>query len=378
MSVNQNLFFSAMFTILFLSMATSYAYAQMDVEGFSWKIIFLSDRSSCTANDDRQMNEVMDLTEKYFEMYKVNNHFLESTCVYSEQYFENTITNDADLYMLVFDERIGKKLFFKYGYEGLYSHFGSDRMNNHVIMIAKPPQFSSAYEFTDFSWSLSEKLSHFILSYKGHNLESIERLLHSDKLDYSDCVNKPGNAEECKAIKSMIPSDVTGDDLPVMAPINEIVKQNSMKNFSEDLYSSYTVKELLRQITGWWIDGLIDDKQYLSAIKEIVDVPINNDRTISVCQLFIPNGFSILDKTMKAKKENQVDGIVTIPVEHGIYQVLEYVPFDTDEIKLETESSEIPIWFKNRAMLWHDKKLGDRIFLDGLDALIRNGFIQER
>ncbi|MFQ5496879.1 MAG: hypothetical protein ACE5DU_03235 [Nitrosopumilus sp.] len=377
MSVNQNLFFSAMFTILFLSMATSYVYAQTLDEGASWKIIFLSDKSSCTVYQEHEMKEVLDLTEKYFEMNEVENHFLDYKCVFSAEYDPSSISNDADLYILMFDEQIGKELFFKYGYEGMYSHFGSDRMKNHVIMIAKSPQFSSAYEYTEFSWSLSEKISHFILSYQGHNLESIERLTHSSELEYSDCVNKPGNVEKCKEIKSTIHSDISGDDLSVMTPVNEIIKKNSLKNFSNDLYSAHTVKKLLREITGWWIDGSINDEQYLKSIKQIVDVSISENKVISIDQLFIPNGFSILDKTLKAKKENQIEGIFTIPSKHEIYQILEYVPFDTDAIKLESENSEIPTWFKNRAMLWHDMKLGDRIFFDGLNALISNGAIQE-
>ncbi len=66
-----------------------------------------------------------------------------------------------------------------------------------------------------------------------------------------------------------------------------------------------------------------------------------------------------------------------IPIENKIYESLNYVPFDTNLIISESGSSEIPNWFKNRAKIWHDQKLDDRIFFDGLDALIRNGYIQE-
>jgi hypothetical protein len=43
----------------------------------------------------------------------------------------------------------------------------------------------------------------------------------------------------------------------------------------------------------------------------------------------------------------------------------------------DSSESIIPDWFKNRAKIWADQKLDDRIFFDGLNALVRNGYIQD-
>ena len=101
--------------------------------------------------------------------------------------------------------------------------------------------------------NLSHQISHFILSYYGHNLESIERLLHSHDIEYDDCSSKIGSTQ-CSDIKSVIRSGISGKTYSVVAPIDEIINQNSMKFYSDDLYTSLVVKELQRTITNWWLD----------------------------------------------------------------------------------------------------------------------------
>jgi len=376
MTLNRNVFLSIIM-ILFFSITTNQAYAESTSNNnVSWQIIFLADKSNCNIYEKNRMHTIEDLTEKYFELYKFNNQLLESICLFSEQYFDSSFSNNADLNIIVFDKIIGDTIFVKHGYDGLYAHFGADRSQNHVIMVVESPQYSSSFDFTEPSWNLSHQISHFILSYYGYNLESIERLLHSGELQYSDCSNKNG-IKECSEIKSIIHSDITGEKLSVVAHISEIIDQNSMEYFSNDLYSSTVVKKLQHEITGWWIEGIIDDKLYLNAIKQIVDVSISGNKTISTNQLSILNGFSILDKTLKHKNEKNSEDVLIIPIENKIYESLNYIPFDTNLIASESDSSEIPNWFKNRAKIWYDQKLDDRIFFDGLDALIRNGYIQE-
>jgi len=366
---NQNLFLSSVIVLLFLLAATNYAYPQTIADNISWKITFIADKSNCNFAEDNKIKEIEGIVTKYFDLYKLENHLLGTDCLSSEKYFDNSVANDADLNILVFDENVGNKLMIKYGYEGLYAHFGDERMHNHVIMVATHPQYSSAYENTEFSWSLSHELSHFILSYKGHNVESIERLLHADKPNYSDCV---GNiSEKCNEIKTTIISNVSGKKLNVMSPLKEIVDQNSMTYLSDDLYSSYAVKKLLHGITGWWMNGIIDDEFYLNALKQIVDVPASKNDTVNFSQIPMSNGFSILDEV-----KNSDIGVNSFKTK--INDIFRYVPFDTHSIISKSESSKIPSWFKNRAMLWQDVKMGDRTFLDGIDVLARNGLLQEK
>ncbi len=375
MIFHKNLFFPFLL-ILFFSITVNQVYAEPSLDNdISWQIIFVSDNSDCKVYEKNRINEIVDLTKQYFDLYKLDSHMIEPVCIFSLQYFENTISNESDLKILVFDERIGNNMFVKFGYEGLYAHFGSDRTQNHVIMVIEPPKFSSAYEFTEPSFNLTHQISHFILSYHGHNLESIERLLHSHELDYDDCSNKIGSVA-CSEIKSIIRSAISGKTFSVVAPIEEIVNQDSMKFYPDDLYSSQVVKELQRIITIWWLDGMINDESYLNSIKAIVDVTVDGNLSISTTQLSISNGFSILDKTLKNKNINSPNESLIVPLENKIYDALNYVPFDTSLIVSDSSDSIIPDWFKNRAKIWADQKLDDRIFFDGLNALIQNGYIQ--
>jgi len=369
--------FFPLLLILFFSIITNQVYAESFSENdVSWQLIFISDNPDCKIYEKNRINEIIDLTKQYFDLYKLDNQMIEPVCIFSLQYFDNLISNESDLKILVFDETVGNNVFVKFGYQGLYAHFGSDRLQNHVIMVVEPTKFSSAYEFTEPSITLTHQISHFILSYYGHNLESIERLLHSYELEYDDCSNKIGNTL-CSEIKSIIRSGVSAKTYSVVAPINDIINQNSMKFYSDDLYSSIVVKELQRIITIWWIDGIISDELYLNSIKEIIDVTVDGNKTIPTIQLSISNGFSILDETLKNKNMINSDKSIIVSIENKIYDSLNYVPFETDLIISDMFDSIIPDWFKNRAKIWADQKLDDRIFFDGLNALIRNGYIQE-
>ena len=373
MKVNQKTWFLAVTTMIFFTIITNQAYAQSIEKEASWQIIYLSDKTMCQINEERKVQDIADITQKYLEIYQIDNQKHETVCLFYEEFLNNPISNNTDLYIIIFDEQIGNKLFLKHGYNGLYAHFGSDRMQNHVIMIAMPPQFNSAYENIEIPWSLSEKLSYFILSYYGHNVESIVRALDFE-LENEKCVKELEN-KECKKSNTIIHSNISGDDYKVKPAIKEIVNQKSMKYLPDDLYTSKVVKEVLRKNTGWWLEGLIDDQMYIEIIKQIVDIPIKENSEVNITQLSISNGFSIVDKT-KSNTITDNNGEY-IDTENEIYTSLKYVPFDTNTITMNSEFSEIPSWFKNRAIIWNEEKLGDRVFLNGLTALVQNGLIKE-
>jgi hypothetical protein len=356
-----------------ISLISNYAYAESEKNNVSWKLTFLADKQKCNFLEETKTKEIENIVKKYFELYKLSNNLLEMNCVSSQQYFNSINSDDTDLNIIVFDKVIGKQIMMKHGYEGFYAHYGTNRMNHHVIMVSTQPPFSSAYDNTEFSWLLSHELSHFILSYKGHNVDSIERMLHANKLQYEDCISDV--TERCSQVKAIISSNVSGQKFNVMAPLKDVVNQNSMSYFSDDLYSSNVVKKVLHQITEWWINGVINDEDYLMLLQQIVDVPVNNNQVVKTTQLSISNGFSILDET-KDQKKIEKTGIE--PTNTKIYDILRFVPFDTYSIKLELNDSKIPSWYKTRAILWHNNHLEDRVFFDGIDAIVREGLIQKK
>ena len=59
---------------------------------------------------------------------------------------------------------------------GLYSHTGSDRSFNHVIMICD----CSTFYYSEPVWILSHELSHFVMYYRNYEMSVIEDLIHSN------------------------------------------------------------------------------------------------------------------------------------------------------------------------------------------------------
>ena len=53
--------------------------------------------------------------------------------------------------------------------------------------------------------------------------------------------------------------------------------------------------------------------------------------------------------------------------------MLEYVAHQPDFVV--EENQELPNWFKNRARLWTQDRIGDNVFFDGVEQLFRTGVI---
>ncbi len=90
MTFNKKLFFPLLL-ILFFSIITNQAYAESTSDdAVSWQIIFISDNPDCKISEKTRINEIIDLTQQYFDLYKLGTQMLEPVCVFSLQYFENS------------------------------------------------------------------------------------------------------------------------------------------------------------------------------------------------------------------------------------------------------------------------------------------------
>ena len=152
----------AMLMISPLTISESFAASSSQ---FEWQLIFIQE-AECIQNDN--LNEVYSsLTEKYFEMYQLENTSLESLCMAESEYSNYQVNEDADLLILVYDSKVGEKILQPNKVDGLYMHTGNDRTKNHVVIMCHCSNFDSSYEQILPSWILSHELSHFVLSYKG-------------------------------------------------------------------------------------------------------------------------------------------------------------------------------------------------------------------
>ena len=77
--------------------------------------------------------------------------------------------------IIVLDSNLGQEELHKRKMGGLYTHAGTDKFQNHEIIICDCPNFY----YSDPVWILTHELSHFILYYLEYDYSIIESLVHS-------------------------------------------------------------------------------------------------------------------------------------------------------------------------------------------------------
>ena len=55
------------------------------------------------------------------------------------------------------------------------------------------------------------------------------------------------------------------------------------------------------------------------------------------------------------------------------FNIFEYLPSQPENVA--EDEKEVPNWFKNRARLWSQDRIGDNVFFSGIDQLFRTGVI---
>ena len=339
-----------------------------------WQLVYISS-DRCIFPDEQKIIDYSKFVKKYFELYEFENYGFEPKCLSLLEYFDYQKPYSVDLVILVLDNYLGSKLLNQDEIKSLYAHFGMDRSNNHVIIVTEPTDYDTSLDSTTISWDKSHQLSHFILSFKGYNDETIERLLHSNSLSFEHCVGQRISDSKCDEVRTYMRIEDSSRNFVVMTPFKELIGNGLTKYISEDVISSKVVLNLHREITTWWINGLIDDQTFLKATKHLVDVPIIDEQTTNNQIIKLPNGFIILDKAVDANEEFKVGPFNAYATRTTVGDILLYVPFETEFEIIDEKPSEIPNWFKQRAKNWSENKLGDKIFYDGLEALIKNGIL---
>ena len=157
-SVTLGLMAVAMLMISPVALSESYA----ETSGiFEWQLLFIQE-AECNPNNN--LNEVYSsLTTKYFEMYQLENTSHESLCMTEVEYSNYEMNENVDLLILVYDGEIGEKILQPNKVDGLYMHTGTDRTQNHMIIMCHCSDFDSSYDQILPSWILSHELSHFVL-----------------------------------------------------------------------------------------------------------------------------------------------------------------------------------------------------------------------
>ena len=339
-----------------------------------WSLYFINDEHRCLTKDKTSASELTSLTLQYFREYEFDNTLVESSCISLEEYSSMDISDDLSLVILILDGTLGESILAKNGYEGMYSHLGEDKSLKHTIVI-KSTSINDLYTATATPWLLSHELSHYVLSYKGYNGNAIEYLLHHDKLSYQDCVGKSTGYEQCQDVRTMIRPIDLGKDFFVMPVHEPVVGKTFVKYLPEELLYSKIAIELQREITKWWASGMITDEAYSQSVLRIVNSPTVLNSTINDDVIKLPNGFAILDKNSKNNLDWTPGPFEAFASNEDISKAFALIPFEADEIVHDLK--EFPQWFKIRAELWSESKIPDKIFFDGMEALLRLGIVEQ-
>lgn len=334
--------------------------AESNSENFSkWQLVYLTDEPKCSKKISGNVHEYNILINEYFKLYKHSNTGLEAKCI-SKALFDKSEYVNIDLLILIEEKPKIKQ------YESYYIHKGDDKNKNHLILVYDEDSLYNFYEIKPITWTLTHELSHYILSFKGFNANTIEQVLHSTDVRFKQCIAKYSVDIDCTHIIQKIKSDLSSTELLIF-PINDkILKGNTISRISNDISTSQVVINLLKEITTWWLMEKIDEQSYVKSLQQLVDTTQINNTNYNT-NLNIPMGFILASHSIKNENVNSELGFTDQENE----KLEKLNPFNSIEESPVKPTTNIPKWFENRAQLWTENKISDKIFFDGIDALYR-------
>ncbi len=337
-------------------------------EELKWQLVFVSSQG-CSLYNYEKMNQYDVITEKYLEMYGLEASKYDSTCIPESQYISDYIpANDIDLIILVYDKELGEKILHSQKMGGLYSHTGSDRSFNHVIMICD----CSTFYYSDPVWILSHELSHFVLSYRNYEMLVIEDLIHTNDVQYDQCIEQGLN---CESFITKLEIESLSRSFSVM-PIYKPDSLGKIGNENLDEKVRTSVIGISKMITKWWAADKITDGDYANAIGYLVDADIiQSDENAAILIADEPlddavtweEKFSEINSNLRGEINSQ-ESSVLLP--HS----------NTDLIQnkglVEEVILGVPDWFKTTAGWWAQDKITDEEFKKNIQFLVTRGIIR--
>ncbi len=122
-----------------------------------------------------------------------------------------------------------------------------------------------------------------------------------------------------------------------------------------------------------WLDGSLDDESYIESLKNIVDPEMQETQYSENPYLQLENGFVIAEVAKNVEIDWQ-EHLNPGDVDQRIQALVSFFPTEyVDEVDMD---EVLPHWFKSRALMWTDEKIADKVFLDGIEHLVRSGSIQ--
>ncbi len=329
-------------------MTSQSAFSLHKTDDVSWQLVMISSLSGCSNYNFQMIQKYTEITERYLELYNVPNSNHESLCL-TEKMFDEFYNkpNDVDLLVMIYDKNKGQVELHQNDIGGFYSHRGDDWTHNHIIVICDCPNF----DFSDPVWVLSHELSHFILNYKGFDLNVVEEQIHKWDEKYDFCTEFNYD-ESCLEQRTKIKTDYYSYDWVVMTPYEPAIELPifPLANNTSLLDTSFKTK-MMAKVTEWWLEDKIKDSDYVSTMMIYSD---EKPRSLND-KIILPKTSSIM-LTEPPKKDK------------GIAKYDDLNKNDNPSFSEFFNDSEVhntivlPSWFKTRAELWLSEEISDEKF----------------
>ncbi len=366
-------YFALIALLLLVPLLVLQSFASTETQ-LEWQLVFVSDKPACANYHYSTTIKYAEITEEYLGMYGVDNLKHPHMCVSDSKYFEKyTMPDSLDLLILVYDRDLGERELHANRMGGFYSHLGEDQLKNHVIIFCD----CSNFYFSNPEWILSHELSHFILYYKGYNLDTIENLVHQYDERYDYCMSEIYESS-CVNSRIKLKTDSTAygwSVVPLYSPaINNIadpvMKQGTL--FFADSQIGLKETFLNKIISKKWSQEKFD--VLLSRASDssgaMADYSGNSDRklffaTANFSDVVIPSWVKDLAESWC---NDEIDNASFIgAIQYLINNDMIMVPVTTSS---GSGAQEIPNWIKSNTCWWSQGLITNSIFASGLQYFI--------
>jgi len=339
--------------LLFNPITETEALSQQGNKELKWQAIFLASTPACSNYDYQMLNKYYTITEKYLQMYNLENLAYDNRCFsYNDYFSEYQRPSDLDVVIIILDSSLGENFLHNQKIGGLYTHSGIDRTQNNVIVICD----CSNFEYSDPVWILSHELSHFVLYYLGYDFDIVEDLVHSQDKKYDQCREK--YVDSCNQVGIKLKLDYYAYSVNVM-PIYEQAENQEVVNDLPD-----TVLELAKNNTKNWIEGKIKDNDYVNSLEVLTQyLPPSSDNETEVLFTEEPNEpYKITWKEINSEHVDDKEDEFLFKV---IQSYIKEEKFNTQEPIIG-----LPVWFNITATSWINGTITNDEFLTDLELLL--------
>jgi len=342
------------------------SYAIHNSEDISWQLVMVSSYPACSNYHYQMLQKYTDITERYLDLYQAPNTHYKPTCLTEEKFAEYLSPDDLDLLIVVFDRNKGRAELHSLEVGGIFSHIGKEWTHNHTIILCD----CSNFKYSDPVWILSHELSHFILYYLGYDLSIVETEIHELDTKFDFCTEVKHDPS-CYAVKTKLDGDSTR--YTVMKPYQPAVDKTWLLKWeikSEPILDDLFKKDMIAEITGWWLEGKIVDKDYLKTLEILTGSSDYNKRLAGGFASF-DRAHVVLTEPPKDQIEQDVNSEWSIQKTLDIQEIVTYTHEQQRILTTDVTDKELPQWFKSRAIWWVNEKISNEEYISGMEYLLK-------